>query len=391
MRIAYVGPFSLSTSSANMLRVKGVAQALSYSGHKVIVCPGGGGVNESSFNGFFSDQIELDVIDEYKSSFWSFLSRGARGLFLGDVTVQWLEKLRIKPDVIILYGTHLGYLCRLLAFCKKYNIRLLLDVVEWYDPSHLPGGRFGPFAISNEFSMRKAVKLADGAFVISAYLRDYYALFGFKTLRLPPLLSSFSLSQEPFRKTNGLLNLCYIGLPGKKEEFLTLFSGVGLAIKSGCRIKVHVAGVSESEFLANYPKEYSVVSEFHDAFKFYGRLDNEEAKLIAASSDFLLIARKPERFANAGFPFKVAESLMLGTPVISNCFSDISEYLVDGVNSILVDSLTPNAIANAILSAASLDESALTSMRHNAAKAGNNFFSTTIRAKEVDLFVRGVL
>ena len=37
-----------------------------------------------------------------------------------------------------------GYLLRLLPFCRKSRIPLFMDVMEWFDPDHFPGGKFGP-------------------------------------------------------------------------------------------------------------------------------------------------------------------------------------------------------------------------------------------------------
>jgi glycosyltransferase involved in cell wall biosynthesis len=389
MRIAYVGPFSLSSSSANVLRVKGVAEALVFGGHHVVLCPGViiEGVDQS-FVDSFPDEIGIHLLNEYKCGFASSLNPGLRGLFLGDVTLRWLEQLQIKPDVIVLYGTHLGYLSRLLWFCKKYKIRLLLDIVEWYDPTHLPGGRFGPFAMSNELSMRWAVELADGAFVISRYLEEYYNSKKMKTLRLPPLLSASPIRPRQFREDNGALNLCYIGSPGKKEEFGILFAGIDAAISLGCKINLHVAGISEREFADSYPDAFSFVSRNRDSFKFYGRVDNKNAKNIIASSDFLLVARRPVRFSNAGFPFKVAESLLLGTPVMANNFSDIFNYVNNGVDSVLIESLTKDAVANSILFGASLTETAIMKLKECARCTADKVFLSVARATEVDQFVR---
>jgi glycosyltransferase involved in cell wall biosynthesis len=255
-------------------------------------------------------------------------------------------------------------------------VRLILDVVEWYDPRHLPGGLIGPFAYANEFSMRWGVPQADGLIVISRYLENYYRIKGCKTHRVPPLFSEFPDRPLQLRTQNGLLNLCYAGTPGKKEEFGLLLEGIRLAHTAGLGLKLHIIGVSASELLAKYPAAEILLAVDDGLLEFHGRLSNQATRQLVAASDFLLIARRPLRFANAGFPFKIAESMMLGTPVISNCFSDINEYIVDGVNGILIKKLAAKDVYGCIFKAVSFDEAAMLRMQNEVRLTAQKIFSS---------------
>lgn len=388
MLIAYVGPFTFPSSNANSLRVKGVVEALVQDPHEVMVCPGllamdpAGDVQMPS-------GVQIHQLNEYVAGFCSTLPAGLRGLFLGDVTVRWLENLQSKPDVIILYGTHLGYLIRLLRYCRRESVRLILDVVEWYDPRHLSGGLLGPFALSNELSMRWAVPRADGLLVISSYLENYYRAKGCSTLRVPPLFSEFPIRPPQLHEKNELLNLCYAGTPGKKEEFALLLEAVRRALAGGGRLKLHVIGIAEAAFLAKFPEAATLMVEHNGALELHGRLSNQATRRLVAASDFLLIARRPLRFANAGFPFKIAESMALGTPVITNTFSDISHYLKDKKNSILVKELNSQSFFEGIITALALDDSAKFSMQTNSRLTAQKYFSTSKRSDIQNFLIRG--
>jgi glycosyltransferase involved in cell wall biosynthesis len=389
VKIAYVGPFDFPSSNANSLRVRGMVDALLIAGHNVQVCAFTSHAKDM-IPDFDLESVDVKYTDEYGKGVFSGVHAGLRGLFLGDNTLHWLQSLEQKPDMIILYGTHLGYLWRLLAFCKQHNIRLLLDVVEWYNPRHLPGGVFGPFAISNELSMRLFAKKADGMFVISQYLQDYFTDQGCKTLRVPPLFLTQDIRPAQFRESNGRLNLCYVGSLGKKEDFISIFQGLEIAYEAGCVFTMHVVGITASQFQQSYGMEDLSVFRSDNTIQFYGRVDNTEAKRIVASCDFLVLLRKNERFAQAGFPSKVAESLCLGTPVIANLTSDLADYLEDGENGIIAESSNAEAFSVAISRANGISSQELDVMSKAALRVAGQKFSASKRSSAIDEFVKHV-
>ena len=383
MKIAYVGPFAFPASDANSLRVKSMVEALVIAGHSVQVCA----FTSTDLIDTFSNQVTVYHIDEYKQGLFAKVHTGLRGLFLGNNTLDRLKSLKEKPEVIILYGTHLGYLWRLIHFCKLHDIRLLLDVVEWYDPRHLPGGVFGPFTIANELSMRFFAKKADGMFVISKYLQEHFSSQGCKTFRVPPLFSIQSARPPQFREKNGRLNLCYVGSPGKKEDFISMFQGLQIAYEAGSLFTMHVVGITAAQFQQSYGMENLSVLREADYIQFYGRVDNSQAKEIVASCDFLVLLRKCERFVQAGFPSKVAESLCLGTPVMANLMSDLSEYLIEGENSIIVPELSANAVASIIGQAIKIEDDRLKVMKDRALSLSERQFNPQIYSSEMSEFI----
>ena len=327
MNIIYTGLFSYPDSNANSLRVNGVVNLLKSYGHKVTVLPG----LKSIKNSDSSQSSKIEVVDEYGSGVFSGIN-GVRGLFIGDNTIKYLESMTEKPDVIILYGTALGYLLRLLKFTKKHNIKLILDVVEWYDPRHLPGGLFGPYAIVNELSMRFFVGKANGLIVISEYLRKYYESSNRKIFLLPPLFSK-GINIDFNKHKSEVLHLCYVGTPGKKENFVVLCDALELVYKNKIKVFIHFVGFNK-DLIVN--DKYTFMND-ESVCGFYGRLDNQEAKKVVAKSHYSIFFRPNLRFSNAGFPSKIAESFSLGTSVITNDFSDLKKYIKNSYNGFLVE------------------------------------------------------
>ncbi|MGO4606565.1 glycosyltransferase [Variovorax sp. 2RAF20] len=384
MKIAYVGPFAFPESHANSLRVHGMVMAMVQAGHEITVCPG---MLSHELGKKLPSSVKVHSVDEYAHRSGFSKIPGARGLFIGDATLDWLRSQTSPPDAVILYGTHLSYLLRLQKYCRQKKVKLFLDVVEWYDPRHLPGGLFGPFAAMNEWSMRYAAKKVDGIFVISSYLDKHFASAGCRTLQVPPLFSpAFSEPLVPFRDINGALNICYVGAPGKKEEFGILFAGLRMAREYGVRIYIHMVGVTESEFRWSYPNA-NIGNDSSDWMKFYGRVPNDAAKLVIASCDFMVVIRQKSRVTQAGFPSKVSESLSLGTPVIANRFGDMEKYIQSGNAGLLLDKLSSEGVCSAISLAAKLNESELRRLKTNARAVAENEFSPANYSEKIGKFL----
>lgn len=387
MMIAYVGPFAFPSSNANALRVKGMAEALVLAGHDVHICSGEPS-QQGSTRMDLPDRIRVACAHEYETGLFSGIHSGLRGLFLGDGTLRWLQSLERKPDAVVLYGTHLGFLLRLLPFCKKNDIPLLLDVVEWYDPRHLPGGALGPFAIANELSMRFVAKKAAGIFTISRYLQEHFATQGCKTLRVPPLFSFQQARPVQFREVNGVLNLCYAGSPGGKEDIRSIFQGLQLAYDASIPFQMHVVGLTLNQFVATFGMQALSIIRNNESVKFYGRVENAEARRIVSSCDFQVMLRKDERFTRAGFPSKVGESLSLGTPIIGNLSSNMSDYLLNDINSILVARSDAGSFFSALHRAASLASNEYAVLQENALKCALLNFRPENYSVQISAFLK---
>jgi glycosyltransferase involved in cell wall biosynthesis len=242
------------------------------------------------------------------------------------------------PDVILVYGTALGYLARLIPLARRLGIPLVIDATEWYESSHLPGGRWGPFAMANSLSMRRVAPKADGVMAISSFLENYFAGQGVATMRVPPLFALEEASRQA-GMNDETLTLCYVGSPGLKDR-QTLDNLVRLPGELECnrdQLRIHIVGVDESAATALLGDEMAVAIQ-HECLVFHGRVTSSNARQTIADSHFSVLQRGEERYAQAGYPSKIPESLLLGTPVMANLTSDLANVLVDGKNSrILAD------------------------------------------------------
>ncbi|TWH90529.1 glycosyltransferase [Sphingobium wenxiniae] len=355
MRILIVGHFDTRESTAASLRVRGTAGALLTAGHDVQVIDVRMGRTDP--RGWSIELSGLPILtgvslDEYATGFLSHFPMGVRGMFIGDVTANYIREMSPRPDLIILYGTHLGYIRRLRKLCNELGIPLVLDIVEWYAAEDLPGGRFGPYAISNMLSMRRESFRADGFFVISERLAKHYSRAGKPIVTVPPLFLETVMTAEKWSEDDGRLHLVYAGSPGNKEAFETLIGGLSIAAAQGVALTWHLVGMTEADLRAVPGGSTWLDGAGATATICYGRIPNVRARRIVSRSDFSLLLRPLRRSNQFGFPSKLAESMTLGTPVIANRFSDLSRFLSDGENALLLTDLSNETFADAVMRAA---------------------------------------
>lgn len=357
MRIVIAGHFDTRESTAASLRVRGTAQALISAGHDVEILDvrhhtsagGEGWIIEASGNEAALSGIS---VDEYAGGHMSRFPRAIRGLFIGDLTADHIRRNHPLPDIVIVYGTHLGYLYHVRKLCRELGIPLVLDVVEWYDAQDLPGGRLGPYAFSNVLSMRRESLSADGFFVISERLARHYERTGKPVVIVPPLFPEPTEAASKWSMSDGRLHLAYAGSPGNKEAFGTLLGGLTIATSVRTPLTLHLVGLTDTD-LRSFPGGAAWLDQPGPASTIcYGRVPNARAKDIVSRSDFSLLLRPLRRSNQFGFPSKLAESMMLGTPVIANCFSDLSRFLRDGENALILPDLSDQAFADAVMQAA---------------------------------------
>ena len=113
----------------------------------------------------------------------------------------------------------------------------------------------------------------------------------------------------------------------------------GRLTRSGDILDVQVAGPApgavESALGETPPKSFTV----------HGPLPWDRSLELVESADFSLVLREGATKRNRlGFPSKVPESLLLGTPILGNAVGDLGTYLVDGRNSAMTNDTSVPAL-----------------------------------------------
>lgn len=358
--ILYIGTFKPPDRDAGAVRVRAVADALNVAGYAVTLIG--------------DDYTGPQAIDTTVAPMRRLSVAMMRSLDLLITSSSYFKKIdsidRQRVAAVICYRGSVALIWRLLHYCRIQAVPLIIDSGDWYKTSHVLGGRLGPFALDSELRMRWMNIRAGNVICDSSFLFQYYSSKGCNVIRVPTPVGreasqSYSGSLRVQESQADQLTLVYAGFPGQKELFAEIIAAVQSSIRRGVKVSFKIVGVTEDELLAIVSKGGGQLQNF-DGITCYGRLARPAALKIVAASDFTVILRPQERFANAGFPSKLVESLSLGVPVMANATSDIAEYLRDGQDGYLLGDATAGALEDAIFHASQLTSEQKQQMRINA-------------------------
>jgi glycosyltransferase involved in cell wall biosynthesis len=124
--------------------------------------------------------------------------------------------------------------------------------------------------------------------------------------------------------------------------------------------------------------------------RFLGVLPHRQALAEVAKADFSIMLRPNARFAQAGFPTKLGESLACGVPVLGNLTGDVGLFLRDGREGILVPDCSPAAFAQGLRRALSLSPQERQAMRQAARRRAERDFDYHNYAAPLDEYVRSL-
>ena len=383
--IAYVGPFRFPWGQAGSRRVLGVAQSIAHSGRNVVVVSGEPGPPRAERTQTFGNGASIDHVGvgELPMASAGRVEKVRLYADWGLRTVSWLTQQATPPTHVIVYGGACQYAGRLRSWCRWSRVPLIADVVEWYDPRQLAGGRFGPSYLSSEVALRYHYPRCDGIIAISSFLSDHYRRRRRAVVTVPPTLDveGIDLGGRPVGTENHL-SLVYCGTPGVKDCLGEIVRGVQKADPDRSRLSLLIAGPSPAEVLgligrAALPSNVTVL----------GRISQPDVGKLIQSADFSLLLRQPARFTQAGFPTKYVESMANGTPVILNVTSDLAAHSVDGQDSLLCEGATSGALCGALRRALSLSAAELVVMRNMARRRAVRSFHYSVYSAGLEHFL----
>lgn len=389
MRILYLGHFLISQSNAAGIRVKNVAEALCMAGDSVIVAcdepatqvaPSWPVAGNYRVHGFF-DLLPLDTWLPHR--LWYEIRWGAR-------IVSWIEHLDPQPDIILTYNYNPGLLAPLLRHCKKTQTILALDLTEWYDLSFGRDRRLGYIVVAGqELSMALFVPRVSCALVVSSYLERHMQSVGVPALRVPPLFHTEPVKVECLESRNDRVILCYAGSPGTKDELTQILTGLYKASTEDLPFTLNLAGFTKTQLL-QYQRENNMATGTdwgQVKIVCHGYVDNTVARSIVKASDYTVLLRRPSRRNSAGFSSKISESLVLGTPVVSNVTSDLAEYIQDGVTGWLVGGYDGDSLLVVLRKIARLSRNEMAAMRRSVLQGPARAFLVDENAQKIHDFL----
>lgn len=363
----------------------GIAQTFCGAGYRVVV---GGGDATPTKQAVLAGcpGIEYSGLGELPRPGMSSMAKAARVLFtFGARSLRWLDRQPTRPAAVVLYGGYSPYLLRLLPWCARQRVLLIADLVEWYDGRHVQGGVLGPIHWNNELAMQRLVPRVQGVIAISSYLADYYRRRGCVIVRIPPTMDTQHLAARQLVEVTARLRLVYAGSPGKKDFLAEIIRGMQQADPAGTRVELVVVGPTPAQVCGLLG-----AAELPGNVQALGRVGHAQVMETVRGADFSVLLRPQLRFAHAGFPTKVAESLAVGTPVICNLTSDLGDYIHDGREGVICAGHTAETFAATLQRALALSPPQRQTMRAAARARAEAVFDFRCYIQPVQVFMQEV-
>lgn len=273
-------------------------------------------------------------------------------------------------------------------YARKHNIKLIHDSVEWYSPEQFRHGRFSlPYILKEKYNT-KWIDKQFSVIAISTFLEAHFKSRGINTVRIPVIMDISAMPCEKCTDKDKTVFL-YAGSPGKKDYLAEIIKGFAMLPQELLtRAELQLLGISKEQLTTLCGVEESSIDRLGDTLVCLGRVPREEVLKQLSGADFTVLLRsETQRYAKAGFPTKVVESLATATPVITNLTSDLGLYLKDGYNGIISKDCSPIEFSKAAEKAITLTASEKKQMYTNARKTAEEHFDYKLYGKTLEKII----
>lgn len=255
------------------------------------------------------------------------------------VSIKYIEKYlkENKVDVVITSAANDRFL-KLRRICNKHNVPLILDITEWYDVASVKLGKYNPFYFNYTKTMEKDFMKADAFIGISRLLQKHFAKSGKASIRVPTILDTEGML--PALEThNDKIRIVYVGFSGRdKERFENILEALVALGDKKYKFELHIYGTSHESFVSRLGEKASLLTELDGVVAVKGRVEQTKVHDVYCNADYSIFIRPPKHSNQAGFPTKLAESMVAGTPVICNDTGDVGLYVKNEESGFLLNS-----------------------------------------------------
>ena len=330
--LLYIGGFELPDKNAAALRVVANAKLLRALGFRVILV----GVRNAQDLGLKRSDSDVEGFECWSVPYPKSIVDWCKYIVGSNEIAELVRAAKPELAGIICYNYPAAAQLRLFRLCRLLGGRCIADVTEWYDSSGGSAVFRAIKSLDTAARMRYANLKADGLITTSNWMTQHYSVVGIPIVELPSLFDVDSLPKvekvpresksfvyvgSPF--VSGRVNLNRSNLKDRLDLCIVLFHSLHV---EKFNFLFSIYGVTESEYLAVFPEHETLLRTLKDKVLFHGRISNCIARARVAEADFSIFFRDPTRVTLAGFPTKLAESVSLGTPVITNLHANLRPF-----------------------------------------------------------------
>ena len=282
----------------------------------------------------------------------------------------------ISPDIIILYELNsIVVEERIRAYCKKHNIRLIIEVTEWMEVENRKEIATRGIVWQKDIQKRYIDKRCGNIIAISEFLYEHYRNQGCNVIKLPPLVYDFADKDQIFRDRDVVklhqVKLVFAGTTDFKDYLEPMLKAIRKINNNEIKIIFDVVGPSpdaiESMLECSSPTQYGI--------NCYGRLYHENTLSIVRKADFSVLMRENKRYAKAGVSTKFVEAMSLAVPSICTAVGGTDAFVSDGVDGILIKDNSVHEVLDKLVQIVNMDSSKILQMKLNALNTAKQVFS----------------
>lgn len=291
-----------------------------------------------------------------------------------------------KYDVIIISYDDPIFLFLYSQLAKFYRIKSVFIFDEYPEPIRRKLKNKIPKY--KEWLYKKILKGIDGYISISNELKDYFCKFVNKPSIVVPLI----VNTERFKPINveRKKHISYIGnMELSKDNVDNIIKAFSLISDKFFEYSLHFYGNPTvqtkkllEDLIHSLNMEHRIVLE--------GRIDSESVPMIIASSAMMVSSQPDTLRAKGGFPTKLGEYVVMGTPTLICDVGENSSFLKDGIDCFFVQPNNPTEYSLKMEYILNNYEQALSIAKQGEVKI-RNCFSQTVVGKYIFNFLNGLI
>lgn len=227
-----------------------------------------------------------------------------------------------------------------LIIAKIAGYKVVHDIVEDVNLEEEVSKKQNLTLWMSSFFMRNLEIYCNGIIVISENLFDK-----FRTKKLPIIKLYNSVKKRELlniQEVNPkLFTFFYSGTFSEKDGVLDLIEAFNFVTKEHKNVKLILVGKGKGLYF----EKCLIAIKNSQLIDYLGYVSEEKMFFEMTHSQVLCVTRSNSEFANNGFPFKLAEYMSFGIPIIATSVSDIPLLLSDNENVFLADASNSTSLA----------------------------------------------
>ena len=254
-------------------------------------------------------------------------------------------------DIIIHTQVDVYSLYVIQDYGKRKKIPILYDSVEWYSESQFSNGKRARGYKQNDRYNMKYIQPPEAVIAISSYLEKHFIARNVQTIRIPVIMdvSSTCIKKD---QAKDCVEVLYAGNPGKKDYLANFINGLSMLNEDERKkVRFTIAGCTIKQLIDLCGIDEYILELVHDSIRVLGRVSRSQVLEEYKSADFSVLI-----------------------PVICNITSDLGKYAEDGVNSIILEDIEPEQIAQTLRRIICLSANEKKEMKRNARNTAIKMF-----------------